>query len=346
LDKNQVDIFRFSQFLDSPIRFTSELKGTDQFLPFGKSDLPMAFSSLTENYDAVVIYLSPDTAPTLSTYKKSLPRIPVYFIFADQSIPVFDDQLTISMIRNKGMIVDSFDEVMTLLSLPQETNALLSVTPRFTLELVGNTAVQSIPSFDIRQGVPTSYENLMSSLPSELRQHLTQSLIRRTTRLTTNDIWTDIGLLDLLEQQAERYTLVTPFTAAISLVNARQQQDLETQMRNGDRYTAGETIPQTQQNGVPIFPTSQRSGIVGEISRGITTPFLGTTTNSFSGGGMILSPSIGGTGLGGSSYGSMSRLSSFGGLEVLLLIPTVILAIIGFSYTLVHELRKLRPQKK
>ncbi len=203
-------------------------------------------------YDAILV-LTDGTGFKLGGQAVLLetPEAPVWMIHLDGRFPLGYDDSTLQAIQASGGGVAANVE---------------DVLARLALSLPARASPASAPSFDRLDGFEWSVYPAGSALPEGMSaiQHASDDpfaafaarrLILDVMRRQRANI-TDLAMLDHLHQLAQTYSLVTPYSSMLVLVNPRQEQRLEDLENQEDRFAregeaVGETLSPFQVTGVP-----------------------------------------------------------------------------------------------
>jgi putative PEP-CTERM system integral membrane protein len=253
---SQVDVYLTS----SPYRGEGpQLSRLDEVDPqdilyFGGQDPAELLAQFEElrgdrRYDAILVLTDSggyELGP--STAEISLPEAPVWMIHMDSAIPLgYDDQTLEAIQASGGGVAGSLDQAMSRLGIALANSSTTSVsghTQRDVLDGYMWMVLRSeIADNEFPEVSSTSPEDGFSALAA-----------RRFILSETQRQGATIGQLETLDQLqalAQEYSIVTPYSSMIVLVNARQQMLLEWLSQAEDRY---EREHEEIKNTAPLAP--------------------------------------------------------------------------------------------
>lgn len=234
---NRVDAYFFNYELSKGIGLYSinDFNKLSQVTNYGQTDRLKAIHSLPQGYDLAIMLT--DSAEEVEEHNKKnwtkLP-FPVYIVYSDNIIPSYSDSMTYELAQNGGSVFNNLSEAIKQYNLLNE-NAL-SLPSGAKLLGVDDNGVW-ISSHSPLEGISTTIEknkNLSNTFISIAAAKLINFMIKDSNT-------EDIKNLDNIHSLAKKFSVITPYSSLIALVDEDQFQQLLEAESQEDRYKASES---------------------------------------------------------------------------------------------------------
>lgn len=206
---NSVDIYFFNDLVSKKI----DLGNTEQY-NIGKTKRLDAIKAIEKNYDIVIMLT--DSGDFDKSERVSFDvKAPIYIIHADNKIPPYYNELTLSVLKSNGKIADSIQDVVSDYSFKQNFNGIYS----------NNNVVLTKES----KGDDKIINN------TDFTKYIYSKII--DNKIAEEDV-SDISVLDKIHEIAKSQGIVTSYSSYIALVDKWQKKELKANEKSSNRFDA------------------------------------------------------------------------------------------------------------
>jgi putative PEP-CTERM system integral membrane protein len=210
----------------------------------------------SRSYDAILVLTDSggyELGP--STAKISVPDAPVWMVHLGSAISLgYDDQTLEAVQASGGGVVGSLDQALSRLAMSLARRDNTGAAPGGQQDVVDGYVWSVLPS----EAAGSEFPDISPQAPEDefsaiaARRFILAEMQRQSSTIT------QLATLDQLQALAQKYSIVTPYSSMIVLVNFRQQLLLDQLSQAADRYQREyedikDTVPSTPTplTGVP-----------------------------------------------------------------------------------------------
>jgi putative PEP-CTERM system integral membrane protein len=254
---SKVDVYLTSSPFRGEAPQISPLEAVDsqKILYFGGQDpaeLLAQFEALRggRRYDAILVLTDSggyELGPSAAVI--SVPDAPVWMVHMGSAIPLgYDDQTLEAVQASGGGVVGSLDQALSRLAMSMADSKTAGTSTNGLRDVVDGYVWTVLPSED----ATSEFADVPAQDASDgfaalaARRYILAEMQRQSAAISQLDT------LDQLQALAQEYSIVTPYSSMIVLVNARQQFLLDQLSQGSDRY---QREYEDIKNTVPSTPT-------------------------------------------------------------------------------------------
>lgn len=230
--QNQIDLYYFNSSLSHKININSQTFPLKlSILHLGKTDRLQALASLKGKYDLVLMITDESSFDTeMERLSLNNPSQPIYIIHLSENLPEYHDQLTKYILKSGGGVfqepLDALQSywqkrkirlssaIMNLNYMYADNHGLWLKDGNFPPEIAFLPPIEVIDS-------------------SEFKKLATHALLKN---LIIKENIQNINVLNRIHTLAKQYSIVTPYSSLIALVNEAQKQDLKEAEKDSNRF--------------------------------------------------------------------------------------------------------------
>lgn len=266
LTKNEVELIYFNDLVSQPVRITPDsVQSISPIFRHGVSDLDSAVATVNNryNYDLLILVTDYPQNRFWETPSLNLDKAPLtYLVHPNGVLPRFSQNFTTSLLVEANYVATSLDEALAFYQAEQSKQSQQVVMGPITVNFT-----------------PTNFPTDNPTWP-DMPETVWQPLLSRAFFIhqlqSQASISPSLDFLDRAHTFAKNYQMVTPYSSYIALVNQTQQQQLDRNATQSDRYNEQVQIENPANNrNVGINPTFEMG-----VSRSI--PFFGVNSTNLS----------------------------------------------------------------